>query len=147
MKLLLLIILVCSLGVGGCDSSQSGCVTVRGRITLDWQPLTHGVVYFLDLDHENSKTAVGEISADGQYRLRICASHAGAQPTLFRVVVHVTEQASGSWTNEPEPFGTPSERLVDPRALRDAGNLWPGIRSRPQTRECFDVRLVSEKKS
>jgi hypothetical protein len=147
MKRLLLIFLLGSLGVGGCDSNQSGCVTVRGRITLDGQPLTHGVVYFLDLDHEGSKPAVGGISADGQYHLRACASQAGAQPTLFRVVVHVTEQAPGSWTNEPEPFGTPSERWSIPERYATPATSGLEFEVDPSRENIFDIRLVSDEKS
>ncbi len=78
----------------GCaDSPQPQLYPVRGRITLDGQPLPRGSVSLRSLTPGVWDQPTGVIEPPGQYTI-YTNRRAGAPPGSYRVVVFATESAA-----------------------------------------------------
>jgi hypothetical protein len=86
----------------------SGCggpalLEVKGTVTYDGRPLTHGVVSFVPLTARGNggRVAVGSIGADGRFRLGPAGEPGGVAPGSYRVLV-------SCWEDPVVESGTPA---------------------------------------
>jgi hypothetical protein len=66
---------LCLAGFAGCTFNGSTTAPVRGKVTLDGQPVTRGIVHFLP---DAGPAASGPLTADGTYRLSTHGTQDGA---------------------------------------------------------------------
>jgi hypothetical protein len=146
MKLLPRVAVLCSLCVAGCGSDLASRGSVRGRVTLDGKPLTHGVVYFVHVrgSREGPATAVGTISADGTYRLRTPGKGQGAESGTYRVYIQATEESPASATGDPEPFATPPERWSIPERYTVPATSGLDFNVGTDGEQVIDIELVTD---
>lgn len=123
----------------GCGRGLPG--RISGRVTLDGQPLTTGLVTFHPT--ESGAVAYGPIDADGRYEVRT-GSTIGLAPGTYAVTV----AANAPPTSPPAPadnraYGEPIMPLITPLtyARRDRTPLRATVEPGDQT---FDFELKSE---
>ncbi len=80
--MLALVLLACTLAVGGCFRPQR--LEVAGRVTLDGQPLEEGTIEFLPAD--GAGPTAGGLVTGGQYRLPIAPGDKRVKIQGYRVI-------------------------------------------------------------
>jgi hypothetical protein len=111
---------VVSVSLTGCESRFPKTVPVSGKVTWQGRPLPDGMVAFIPTttgEGHPTRSAGGEIGAEGTYRLSSYRPNDGAQPGEYRVTV--TSYSSRSRRGDvdvkqtisriPERYGKPSE--------------------------------------
>lgn len=78
--------------LGGCG--QRPVYPVQGKVMFDGKPMIGGgSISFVPLGDDDTRTAGGEIAADGSYSVGTYKPGDGAMASAFRIVIHqVTEQ-------------------------------------------------------
>ena len=103
--------LVCLITIG-CGPGGPNLGTVTGKVTLDGQPVTNGLVTFTPV--EGGRAASGKTDASGQYDLvgvggkgAVLGQHRVTVTTLHEAVA-ATEMSSDSAEYEKQAMGDPS---------------------------------------
>jgi len=111
----------------------AGCAKtadVKGRVTLDGQPVAGATVLFVPEPGNATRPASGLTDNDGTFRLTTYRSDDGAVPGAYRIVVRKTKAFP-----EPDPTHTgknkPRERLPRNAARKEEKPLLPTIYSDP----------------
>ncbi len=82
----------CMVGAGGCRrGSDLPLAPVRGVVTHQGKPLSHGEVVFTPMEGTPGPQAVGRIEPNGAFRMQT-GSHWGAAVGRHRVTVHCRER-------------------------------------------------------
>jgi hypothetical protein len=110
----------------GCSKTAA----VKGRVTLDGQPVSGATVLFVPAAPDRGRPASAQTDDDGNFRLMTYRSEDGAVPGEYRIVVSKTEAFPA-----PDPKHTGKQRALD-RLARDASRkkakrLIPAIYSDP----------------
>lgn len=77
----------------GCGDGRPRRVPVSGRVTIDGQPLTKGVVRLIP---ENARPATGEVDSEGRYTLTTFEPGDGVIPGPCKVAVIASEMISNN---------------------------------------------------
>jgi hypothetical protein len=85
----------------GCGADPSGALPVRGRVTVDGEPLRANsatVTYVPDADRGNTATIMptGNVDQDGHYVLYYAPGKKGALPGWYRVQVVAAQVGPGT---------------------------------------------------
>ncbi|HEY7312633.1 MAG TPA: carboxypeptidase-like regulatory domain-containing protein [Gemmataceae bacterium] len=111
----------------------AGCAKtadVKGRVTLDGQPVVGATVLFVPEPGNAARPASGLTDSDGNFRLTTYRSDDGAVPGAYRIVVRKTKSFP-----EPDPKHTgknkPRERLPRIAARKEEKPFLPPIYGDP----------------
>lgn len=94
----------------GCSQDGPKRVSVKGRVTLDGQPLANVSVHFKPVNHTPGNGSLGPTDADGNFTLLDVRGISGAIPGEYRVYFHRFDSAPA-----PKPD-------LLPRSFTDAVN-------------------------
>lgn len=102
----------------GCESRPE-YVPVSGKVTIDGEPLTNGIVRFYPTE---GRMAGGSLGPNGEFVLSTYKSGDGAKPGVYRVSVIASERVSETkvrW-HAPKKYSRPSssgisEQIEGPR--------------------------------
>jgi hypothetical protein len=116
-RILLSLLLPCGLLLAGCGD-QPALGTVRGRVTLDNEPLEGAVVTF---QPQRGAPSLGVTDADGRYTLQFSRAEAGALVDKHTVDIRTFREANPD-ADPPEPrspervplkYNTETQLIVD----------------------------------
>lgn len=114
--------------LAGCSDSVDR-VPVKGKVFVDGQPLTHGVVQVVP---EGARPAYGELNAEGEYSLMTFKENDGTVPGVHPVTVTAIETVD-EWHNKwhaPKEYSSSSAGLtVEVRSDGSASDIelsWKG---------------------
>jgi hypothetical protein len=121
---------VCVWGVlvsAGCGKET--LVPVSGKVTLDGNPLTKGMIYFASQDEKNRPEPRGTIGADGTYDLAT-NGQPGAPPGKYVAVITVEEKTEKAVV--PVRYTIPNK---NPLTVEVSAGASPGA---------YDLKLTSK---
>lgn len=102
---LVLATLFITLASASCGDSTDApeLATVRGQVTLDGEPLSHGTVYFMPDDSRGTQgpMSIGEIGENGQYELTSAGDRKGAVVGSHRIRVESRQKPKDFRDTEP----------------------------------------------
>ena len=82
------VLLTISLGIVGCGDGRPARVPVAGQVLIDGKPLTRGIVKFVSA---SGRPAIGDLDAEGRFRLSCYEPNDGAIPGSYKVSVTSAE--------------------------------------------------------
>jgi len=92
-----ILFLVGSLLVAGCNNENAGLVPVKGKVTYNGKPVPNGTINFMP---DAGRSTYGEIQPDGTYSLM-------AIPATHKVVVMALNDTSNRLPEERSPLPAP----------------------------------------
>jgi hypothetical protein len=98
-KVLLAVLL---LTVAGCGDGRPARVTVSGRVLIDGEPLTQGIVQFVP---DGARPSASKIDAEGRFKLTCYDGGDGIVPGTHRVMIAAKEMLGESkvkWLAPPK---------------------------------------------
>ena len=93
-------LILCCLLLAGCGSGD-GLAKVKGRVTLNGEPLEGAIVEFRPADPAGSSSS-GETDAKGRYELRYTFAKHGAMPGEYVVAIRTAGTGFGDHDEEVE---------------------------------------------
>lgn len=88
-------------GCGPSIPSNPATYPVRGKVTLDGQPLKRGFVRFDPVSPGKGLAAEGEIQSDGRYEARVFVGQQGTTPGEYKVsIAPLSRQQEGDLVAE-----------------------------------------------
>ena len=79
--------LLALIALSGCGGSRLGTVSVKGKITLDGQPVVKGMVFFQPVDAAKGRPARAGIKPDGSYVAASLDNDHGIVPGEYNISV------------------------------------------------------------
>jgi len=98
----ILAVLLLMFPVGGCDDGRPDRVTVSGKVLIDGQPLTKGIVQFVPV---GARPSAGKLDQNGHFTLTCYDGDDGIVPGTHRVMIAAKEVISESkvkWLAPPK---------------------------------------------
>ncbi len=83
--LFLAVILFSVLSLPGCGGSRLGTVPVKGKVTINGQPVTKGTVFFQPVDATKGRPARSALGPDGAYEASSLDNDRGIVPGEYKV--------------------------------------------------------------
>jgi hypothetical protein len=110
--------------ISGCSNNDLKLASVRGRVTLDGQPVAGVLVTFKPRELKGT-TSYGLTNASGEYRLMSTRTSVGAYPGEYEINITAASESSNSERDELIATGEtpPAERSDIPARYQQAGLL------------------------